>query len=489
MPTIALISWPIITLILFAVFGPARGLIWAVLVGYLFLPENFGFDIPGLPPYDKRTAISFSLLLPAVLYWSKVPKLPSADTRLRTIVLLLLVVLLAGTWGTYTSNTEALVNGPVVRTGLSPRDVISMVSDTVLAVIPFFLAWHFLRRPEDHRDLLVAMVVLGLVYTLLVLFELRMSPQLNKWIYGYFPHNWRQHLRGGGYRPIVFLQHGLWVGFFLMSVVLSAMALSRDKTLPRPLMFGLGIWCFLVLMLSRNLGATLLAFVFIPVVVFLGFRTQTRIAAVLAVILMSYPILSQASLTPATKLLDIVSTVSPNRAQSFQFRLENEQVLIERAQQKPAFGWGGWSRHRVLDERGRDLTVTDGLWIITLGQRGWIGYLSFFGLLSVPILFLRRAARRKPISPVIAGMAMIMGANFIYLIPNSTLSPIAFVMLGALAAFVQYDTARADLPEPSEDTGDGRQVRYTRFGTGRGDSGTPAPVRTTRDTIGQAGRT
>src|SRR5205823_4753004 len=71
------------------------------------------------------------------------------------------------------------------------------------------------------------------------------------------------------------------------------------------------------------------------------------------------------------------SRVDEERAQSLEFRLRNEDLLIDRALEQPAFGWGGWGRSRVVDDTGRDLTVTDGLWVIALGDRG------FFGLAAV----------------------------------------------------------------------------------------------------------
>jgi hypothetical protein len=475
LPTLAIFSWPIVTLILFASLGPARGLIWSVVLGYMFLPENFGYDIPGLPPYDKLTAIPFSLLLASVIHWKKVERLPAQDPWFRVFIIICFVVLIFGSFGTLMQNKETLFNGPVLRQALSLRDVVSMVSDSILIMLPFILAWHFLRKPEDHRHLLVAVVIMGLFYTLLVLFELRMSPQLNKWIYGYFPHNWRQHLRGGGYRPLVFLRHGLWLGFLLFMIIIAAMALYRDKSKGEdasqkasPVLFLLGgIWCFLVLSISRNLGATMLAVMLVPFVLFFGFRTQTRVASVMAVIILTYPFLSMASLTPATKLLEIIAPIAPERAQSFQFRLDNEHLLTERAMEKPSFGWGGYSRQRVFDERGRDLTVTDGLWIITLGQGGWVKYLAFFGFLTAPLLFLRRAARRKEISAPIAGMAVIMGGNFVYMIPNSTLSPLGLIMLGAMAAFVQYDVVREKAPQPVDPTPNRAHGRYSRFSPGQ----------------------
>ena len=62
-------------------------------------------------------------------------------------------------------------------------------------------------------------------------------------------------------------------------------------------------------------------------------------------------------------------------------------------------------------------------------------------------------------------MAVIMAGNLIYLIPNSTLSPIAWLMAGALAGFVQFDVkaaedAKAPVAKPSRPPG------YSRFPAG-----------------------
>jgi hypothetical protein len=62
----------------------------------------------------------------------------------------------------------------------------------------------------------------------------------------------------------------------------------------------------------------------------------------------------------------IAMNVSERRAESFEFRLVNEDLLLEKALERPMLGWGGWGRNRVFNELGKDLTVPDGHWIIAL---------------------------------------------------------------------------------------------------------------------------
>ena len=78
--------------------------------------------------------------------------------------------------------------------------------------------------------MLRGLVVAGLIYSLPMLFEVRMSPQLHTWIYGYFPHSFGQQMRDGGFRPVVFIGHGLGVAFFVMTTVVAAAAFWRTGT-------------------------------------------------------------------------------------------------------------------------------------------------------------------------------------------------------------------------------------------------------------------
>lgn len=468
MPAFALISWPIVSLVIFAILGPARGLIWTVTIGYLFLPERYGFDLPALPPYNKYSAIAYASLLGVLLFRSreaKQPHLLSVDPLFRNVLLLLFFILLVvSPVLTSQTNPEVLVNGPLVRPALTIRDAIRLSADMVIWLMPMLLAWKVLTRPEHHRELLIAIVTFGVIYSVFVIFERRMSPQLNNWVYGYFPHSWLQHIRGGGFRPIVFLQHGLVVGFFLLTATLSAVALSRDKHMSRGTFVLLAAWLFLTLSLSRNFGALLLAIVFLPMVFIVSPRLQVRVAVVIAALFLTYPLLKQYGLSPDWWFLELVEPLSPDRAQSFRVRLESEDALLARAFEKPLFGWGGWARAHIVNEFGRDMRLIDGIWIVILGQRGWLGYIGFFGIIVLPLFFLRRAARRKPLPPVIAGMAVITAANLIDMIPNSTLSPLGLLILGALAAFVQFDIkGEAKATAEGPDAASHRQTRYTRF--------------------------
>lgn len=471
MASLALIAWPLIVLALFATQPQRTALVWSLLLGYLFLPERYGINLPGLPPLNKRSVAALAILAGLLLFRpNRTPRLAALNeqpllenhNRLFAWAFFGLAAMLLLNMGlTIATNRISYTIGDKFLSALRPWDFVSMASATVFMMIPFFLGRRYLSRPEDHLYLLKCLTISGLVYSLLIVFEARMSPQLNRWIYGYFQHDWIQHIRNG-FRPIVFLDHGLSVGFFLVSVFLAALALSRSPRVDKRAGWALAaLWLLLVLLISRNLGASAIALLMLPLVL-LRRRLALFMVTAITLVFLAYPAVRQTDLLPLDQILTTAEKISPDRMQSFQFRLDNEDLLLARAAEKPLSGWGGWGRAKVYNEKGRNITVTDGLWIIVLGDQGWIGYICFFGLLTLPLLALPRVRKRKEIPIETAAMALIMTGNLIYLVPNSTLSPIAWLMAGALAGFVQYDV-KATGDAPAQETKPSRRPGYSRF--------------------------
>src|SRR5207244_6020829 len=104
--------------------------------------------------------------------------------------------------------------------------------------------------------------------------------------------------------------------------------------------------------------------------------------------------------------------------------------------QKPLFGWGGWGRNRVYNAAySKDITITDGGWIITFGTFGWFGYLGLFGMFAIPVLRLNRLVKQleREDALIAAGLALILAANIADMVPNANLMPLTFVIAGAIA--------------------------------------------------------
>jgi hypothetical protein len=349
-------------------------------------------------------------------------------------MLLLLLVVTVAPFATFYFNRQPVIWGPTFLPAMRLYDSFSMVLSTFMAFIPFLLARRQLASPEAHRDILKALVWAGLAYSFLIFVEVRFSPQLNRWIYGFHSHSFLQHIRGGGFRPMVFLGHGLRVGIFLSLSILAACTLYRlreGRQTGRWLLAA--TWLLLSLFLSKTLGAFAITVLLVPVALLMRPRLGMLIAAGLAALVLLYPVARGSGIVPLDRIAAAAESVSAERAQSFVYRLNNEEALLDRANQKPIFGWGMWYRYGVFNEQGKQTSVTDGTWIIAIGSRGWVGYLGFFGLLTLPIILLAFRARQLALDGVTAGLMIILAANLVDLIPNSGLVPITWMIAGALA--------------------------------------------------------
>lgn len=292
-----------------------------------------------------------------------------------------------------------------------------------------------------------------------------MSPQLSRMVYGYFPHDWRQHLRAGGYRPVVFLEHGLWLAIFFCSAFLAALALWRSSTgAIRTRWLAASAWLFMTLVLSKGVGALGIGLFLGAMIVFLPVRLQVIGAAVLAGALLTYPMLRGAGLAPTEIALSLAGQYDTGREASLRFRLMNEDLLLDKANDRPAFGWGSWGRNRVFDDTGQDLSITDGHWIILIGSRGWIGYLAEFGLLLLPMIYLGLRWKHLALTPATAGLSLALIANMIDLIPNATLTPVTWLMAGALAGRLELGRIGETAGSPVPVGPPVRRNAYTRQG-------------------------
>lgn len=446
-----LIAWVPITALIFARMAPAKAMVVSILYGYLFLPEGVELNLPVLATLDKTSIPALSSLL---FYWLAIKRearqarlserrglvkpapvaAPREISRATKLTNLIVIVVIAATFLTFMANRVPEYVGPKFLRGMTLYDTLSYIQTTLLMFLPLFLARHALGTREMMVFLLKTLVVAGLIYSLLMLFEVRMSPQLNKWTYGFFAHSWRQHLRGGHFRPIVFLEHGLRVGIFIAICTLAAATLFRyESDRKKRLRWLLAVvWFLPVLFLSRNTGATALAVVFAPIILVAGARLQIWLAAAIAATVLVYPLARGVGVIPTDTIVAQFDKISPDRARSFAFRLENEEILLERANQKPITGWGMFGRNRVFDPKtGESLSVTDGTWIIVIGIRGWIGYLGLFAILCLPPILL--ALRRDDqLTLLETGLALMLAINLIDLIPNSSMVSHIWLMAGAL---------------------------------------------------------
>lgn len=439
---LVLYSWPVAVYVLFRLFPRDWAIALSMLGGYLLLPTRAGIDLPAVPAITKEAVPILSVGIMLLLGVGGAAAAQHAPIRGKArgmwwfaglVVLLLCISPLM----TVLANAEPLIYGPVILPGMRLYDLASVGSVAVVMVLPYLVARRHFTTAESHVTLLKAVVLAMMVYSLPTLFEVRMSPQLNIMIYGFFPHDFIQHIRAGGFRPIVFLQHGLWLAILFAMSIIAAVALwrqrVRDGGRAQQWLFA-GIYLLLVLFACRSLGALALAMLILPVALFLGTRWQLLVAGTIAASVLLFPVLRSSGTIPVDKIVELAGSIDAERASSLQFRLDNEDRLLALAAQKPLTGWGTWGRNMIYDpQTGTALSVTDGAWVIVIGQFGWLGYIAQFGMLTIPVILLALGRRSLPVGPATAGLALVLAVNLLDLIPNATLTPITWMIAGALA--------------------------------------------------------
>lgn len=392
--TIALYGWLPISLIIFRELRGHRGVIACYIAGTLLLPEHT-INFSGLPDYSKAAAMAYGVFAGAVLFDPK----SLFRFRPRWFDLFLLCFCLVPI-------PSALANNLSFMDGVNVTLSLSFGWG-----IPYLYGRIYLRSFESLRSAAYGIFLGGVFYIPLCLYEIRMSPQLNKMIYGFQYGSWSV-VRYNGYRPNVFLRDGLDLGLWMTAATLCGYCLYRFRITRR--VYGIKIeYIFLCLLattiLCKATGALLLLGTGMALM-YLWQKTRWRTPILL---LSLTPILYLGVRTTQaydfSHVVEVAKSVfGPDRAQSLEFRLKNEDMLIGRALESPVLGWTGYGRNRVRNEDGKVLTITDGYWVIVMGTFGIVGLILFYsGLLTVPILcVLRFSSRRYALSEVGAAVAL-----------------------------------------------------------------------------------
>lgn len=418
-------------MVLFFLLPLEAAAIWSLLGGYLLLPSGLVVDAHVLPPLDKFSVPALATFL---LCWMKGPRSP--PSRPSWLVYLFASAYVLSPIFTSFENSYELHIGDRSIPGFYPLDGLKMVGHNLVDLMPFFVGRRFLSSDHGRAQLLKALPVAALFYSLPMLFELRMSPMLQRLTYGVTPV-FAHLFRAGGYRPVVFLSTGLELALFTSLAFIAALAATRAKW--RLFIMPAGAAAtFLagMLLLCKTLGAILYGVVGAALVIFTGPRTWVKVSCAVTLIICAYPLLRTYDIIPVRRVVAAADTVSAQRAGSFQFRVENEDKLLSKANQKPLAGWGTWGRNRVFDqESGEDLSITDGAWILRFGMYGWLGYLALFGLFATSAFNALSEVKGRVTSPniVLGGLTLILAINLVDLIPNANLLPLTYLLAGSIA--------------------------------------------------------
>ncbi|QIE44583.1 hypothetical protein G5B38_03020 [Pseudohalocynthiibacter aestuariivivens] len=439
-----LMFWPVVCAILFRRLTPERAIIWSILGGYLLLPQSAEFDLPLVPDMNKTSIPNICAFVLCVFYLKKRISLWPQNWAMR----LLLVGFVIGVVPTVLTNGDAMIftllgdTAPIVFStaslpGLGLRDLLSVVINQIIVVLPFLLARSYLSTETGLRELLYALVVAALFYSIPALIEIRLSPQMNVWVYGFFQHSFEQMMRDGGFRPLVFLPHALWLAFFVMSAAMAALALGRQSSgSERVRFFAFAVYLLVLLVLCKSLASMIYALLLGALLLVTSARMQIRVALIFALVAVIYPMLRDQGMIPIDAILRQAEAFNPDRAQSLGYRFSNEEALLERAHEKWLFGWGGWGRNLVHDmQTGQIISIPDGEWIIVFGTFGWVGYVCQMGLLGGPLIVLWAGLRNTgphDVPPYVAPLALLLAITLIDMLLNAILTPYTWMMAGAI---------------------------------------------------------
>jgi hypothetical protein len=471
--SVMLVLWIPITLVLFARL-PARTAASIAIVGAgVLLPQGISYDFSGVPALDRDAFGVLSALAGCVLFAPAFLRSRRPGAQLFEKVA---VVMAVGAFVTAILNPDAIRVGPRTLQGLSVWDGISAFGGVLLLFgLPLYLGRALFRKPSDLVALFMVLAVGGMVYSIFVLWEVRMSPHLHQTLYGYQPGQWEMSKRGSlwGWRPMGFVGHGISLSMAMLSCTLAAAGIWRARgRLPWLSPPSATSFLYAVLFACQSFGTFMYATLALPAIVFSRLRLQAWLLSAIVILVMSYPLSRTFDIFPTTTLVEWARWFSVDRGASLEFRFINEDTLIEHAGKRVWFGWGSYGRNRPYDETtGRIAAITDGYWIIALGKGGAVGFVCAFGMLIGPVWVAARTLRRKRLSGeavIVATTAWIVALNAVDLLPNGFLTARAIFIGGALMGALQgWRPSPAVLPgKPSRSRPDElRPVEIPQLGT------------------------
>jgi len=413
-----------------------QAMIWSVLLGVLFLPIA-GYKVTGLPQYDKISAVNMVPFLAAVLFdWPRVSRLRPRWFDLPVIIFCFapLFSSLSNDLGLYDGISEVLNHAPA----WGPC---------------YFLGRIYCADLAGLRALAIAFIAGGLIYVPFCLYEIRMSPQFHCLVYGYHQHNILQQMRYDGFRPMVFMQHGLAVSLWMVCCSMIGIILWRTKAITQ--LWGLPIsWWVVPLTITafmcKSLGAILIM-VFGLLAFYIMKVAKYRI--IIFILVLVPPIYMAGRLTGVIDRTQVTTFMTEQfgqeRSQSLDSRMEQEDLFSAKVMSRPIFGWGGWGRSWPTDENGNNITRgLDSLWVMFLGCTGFTGLISMTLMFLTPgILMLKRGTAALWTHPAGAAAGAMSTILIMYMIDNlfnAMQNPMYLVAAGAVNGWVMQAAVPAD---------------------------------------------
>ena len=427
---LTMFGWFPFSLALFNRFPPRRAIIASFILAWLFLPIA-SYAFPGIPDLTKFSATSYSALLSVFLFdFNRLKTFKVGWWDIPVVILCLSPII------------TSLQNGLGLYNGMSV-----LLTHIVTWGIPYFIGRLYLGSLIGLRELAIGIFIGGMAYVPLCLFEVRLSPQLHRMVYGFFPHRFGQTIRYGGFRPQVFMQHGLEVGIWMLAATLIGIWLWKTGSLKT--VFGIPVTPLIPILvvtfiLCKSTGAWGLCVLGLLVLfVTTTFRTALPIYLIIGTIVFHLATSTFSTPPHSNALVDYLYSTplaATGRVDSLEFRVRNEELLGDHAKQRLWFGWGGFDRNRPVSESGKTLGIPDSLFIVQFGVRGAVGVFSTFTVFILPILatLWRKGPVQSWVRPERAPVGVLLVIVLMYAVDcllNAMINPIFILTMGALNSY------------------------------------------------------
>ena len=408
--------------------------LWTILGGQLLLPVGAAIKFEMVPQFDKVSIPNLAALIGCMLVLRRPPRLWYRFGLPEVLLLMLLI----GPFITSELNTDPLVYGAIVLPPETHYDAFSAVVAQFIFLIPFFLGRQLLRNSADNEEILRVLVIAGLIYSLPMLFEIRMSPQLHTWVYGYFP------------RCVCSTDAGRWISArsILRTRAGGGVLCNDDRRCRRSVLANTNQnsaaacrWYHGVL--GRDVDPLQKLGVF---GLWSGVGSDGAVCQAATASARGHGIRSHCIFLPAASncrpcsYRDDARCRTIGRRGSCRFPQNSPRsgatALGTRISAASCSAGGDLDEiESTTTETGKDISITDGHWIITLGAYGLFGFVAEFGLLALTVF--RAASALRFIKPArdriyLAALALIVAINMVDLLPNSTLTPWTWLLAGAL---------------------------------------------------------
>jgi hypothetical protein len=374
---LVMFGWIPFVIYMFSIYEAPKACLISILVAWLFLP-NAKYPLAGLPDYNKVSATCYGIVISAWMFDRK----------------------------TLSAWRPCWLDFPMgifcfspflssISNDLGPYDGFSCaLAQTVTWGLPYMIGRVYFGSSQNQIKMVSAIVIGGLIYVPLCLLEIKMSPQLHKWVYGYHVADFGQSIRYGGYRPTVFMEHGLMVGMWMATATLCAFWILKTESAPQWMKFRSAmISCILLvtLILVKSTGA--IALFLLGLGLMSGAKKFKLVWPIWVMIVLPIMYLggrSSGSWDGQSLVEWSEKVVNTERSQSLAFRIDNEELIAAKAMHNPWLGWADWGRWRVYNDAGDDITISDSLWCIILGRNGRVGLYALYVVLLLPLILVTK---------------------------------------------------------------------------------------------------